>query len=62
MFSFISPSRRSYVENGPIYYPFGGKLSRNVLKDYKGPQNREIKAKIMLTSLCVLHYNFLLFL
>lgn len=34
----ISPARRCLVENAQFYFPFGEKLTRNVLKDYKGCQ------------------------
>ena len=40
---FISPAKRSYVENCPIYYPFGGKYLKNALRNYKGSQSKEIK-------------------
>lgn len=44
---FLSPARRCLTENDPVYHPFGGKLSRDALKDYSGPQ-RDIKVRLVL--------------
>lgn len=43
---FISPARRRMVENNPLYFPFGGKQSRNILRDFKGPQSKQIQVTI----------------
>lgn len=43
---FISPARRRMVENNPLYFPFGDKQSRNILRDFKGPQSKQIQVTI----------------
>jgi hypothetical protein len=40
---FISPARRRMVENNPLYFPFGGKQSRNILRDFKGSMSKQIR-------------------
>lgn len=42
---FLSPARRCLVEDAPVYYPFGGKLSRDALQNYYGPQ-KEIDVRL----------------
>ena len=39
MASFYIPARRRLVEASPTYFPFGGKLARSALEDYRGSQN-----------------------
>ncbi len=51
MAMFISPARRRLVESFPCYFPFGGKQTRNVLKDFKGSQQKEIKVNTPLMIL-----------
>jgi hypothetical protein len=43
MASFISPARRRFDENQPVYFQLGGAQSRNVLKDFNGLTKKEIK-------------------
>ena len=40
---FISPARRRLVENTPLYFPFGGKQTRNILRDFKGSHSQQIQ-------------------
>lgn len=40
---FISPARRRMVENTPLYFPFGGKQTRNILRDFKGSHSQQIQ-------------------
>ena len=41
---FISPAREHLEEIAPVYYPFGGEVSRDALNDFNGPQ-KKIKVK-----------------
>ncbi len=40
---FISPARKRFDENQPLYYPLGRAQKRNALKDFKGLKRKEIK-------------------
>ena len=42
MAGIMSLSRTRLVNKCPLYYPFGGKIARNVLQDYKGAK-KEVK-------------------
>lgn len=44
---FISPARKRFDENQPLYYPLGRALTRNALKDFKGSKRKETKVNII---------------
>ena len=57
MDNFISPSRRCLKENAPLNVPFSARNSRNVLEDYKGSQNKEIKVKVFLENIRIVYFK-----
>jgi hypothetical protein len=55
MASFISPERRRFDENQPVYFLLGGAQSRNALEDFKGLPKKEIK--VISVFHCYKKYN-----